>query len=78
MASNAHEYGYGYSKSMASVPLHPWEKFEVIRTSLDKVLVTFFKVSQENWQLIRKPNFGKVTIVTWGGQVKVLMCILGS
>ena len=58
----------------------PWAKFEVIQTSLDKVLVTFFKVSQgnqENWQLIREPNFGKVTIVTWGGQVKVLMFILG-
>ena len=67
MASNAHRLGYGYSKSMAWVPLHPWTKFEVIRTSVSKVLVTFSKASQgnqENWQLISKPNFGKVPKVT--------------
>ena len=53
----------------------------MIQISLAKVLVTFAKVSQgdqENRQLIREPNFGKVTIVTWGGQVKVLTFILGS
>ena len=45
------------------------------------VLVTFDHAShgnQEIGHLIREPNFGKVTIVTWGGQVKVLMFILCS
>ena len=61
--------------------IHPYAKFEVIRTSITMVLVTFSQVSHENQEighLIREPNFGKVTIVTWGGQVKVLMFILGS
>ena len=67
MTSNAHKFGYGYSKSMAGVSLHLWAKFEVIQTSLAKVLVMLSKVSQgnqENWQLINKPNFGKVPKVT--------------
>ena len=67
MAHNAHKYGYGYSKSMARLPLHPWKKFEVIQTSLAKVLVTFAKVgqgNQENWQLISNANFGEVPKVT--------------
>ena len=45
------------------------------------ILLTFVRVShgnQEIGHLIREPNFGKVTIVTWGGQVKVLVFKLGS
>ena len=59
----------------------PLGQIEVIRTSITMVLVTFAQVSDENQEiehLIREPNFGKVTIVTWDGQVKFLMFILGS
>ena len=66
---------------MARALLHHSMKFEVILTSITMVLVTFAQVShgnQEIGHLIKEPNFGKVTIVTWGGQVKVIMFILGS
>ena len=59
----------------------PLGQIEVIRTSIIMVLVTFSQVSDENQEiehLIREPNFGKVTIVTCGGQVKVLMFKLAS
>ena len=45
------------------------------------VLVTFSQVSHGNQEiehLIREPNFGKVTIVSWGGQVNILVFILDS
>ena len=57
------DWGMGTQNQWHESPLHPWAQFEVIRTGLAKVLVMFSKVSQgnqENWQLISKPNFGKV------------------
>ena len=56
---------------------HPY----TLRPRITMVLVTFAQAShgnQEIGHLIREPNFGKVTIVTWGGQVKVLIFILCS
>ena len=61
----------------------PYTRWPILKSfgQLLLVLVTFFHVSHENQEighLIKEPNIGKVTIGTWGGQVKVLMFILGS